>query len=358
MFNIGRLAVARKRRQLTKKALAAAAGLSQLTLTRIETGITREPDAATVEALAKALDYPKTFFFRDTREAPRLGAVSFRSLSGLTARQRDAALAAAVLAEDVEAWVEARFDLAHPDVPDMRHETPAAAAAALRAHWGLGYQPIADMVRLLESRGVRVFALAEDNQNVDAYSYWHGAVPFVFLNTFKSAERSRFDAAHELGHLVLHRSRGPESRTAEREADQFSAAFLVPPEDLIANAPRLMSVQQLVRHKQRWGVSVSALARCAFTAGLVSDWHYRALCKQMSVLGYRTHEPQPRVRDTSLFWRKVLDALWRERVTQATIGEDLGLPLDEVTALVAGLLEAPAPMPVERMGRRVTLHAV
>ncbi|MEK2654790.1 ImmA/IrrE family metallo-endopeptidase [Pseudomonas aeruginosa] len=48
--------------------------------------------------------------------------------------------------------------------------------------------------------------MAEETSQVNAFSCWRrGVTPFVFLNTQKSAEASRFDAAHELGHLVLHR---------------------------------------------------------------------------------------------------------------------------------------------------------
>src|SRR3546814_6566541 len=56
----------------------------------------------------------------------------------------------------------------------------------------------------------------EDTKNVDAFSCWRNGQPFVFLNTFKSAERSRFDAAHELAHLVLHRHGGPQGREIGR----------------------------------------------------------------------------------------------------------------------------------------------
>lgn len=61
MFNATRLAVARKRRQLTKKALAIKANVSQVTLTRIETGTTTDPDEETVAALARALSFPVEF---------------------------------------------------------------------------------------------------------------------------------------------------------------------------------------------------------------------------------------------------------------------------------------------------------
>lgn len=339
MFNIMRLSIARKRRQMTKAALAKAAGLSSLTLTRIENGVTIEPDAGTVSALARALAYPEKFFYQPDGEEPPVAAVSFRSLTSLTARQRDAALAAAALAEDLESWVTTRFNVTKADVPDLRGERPEAAAEAVRRYWGIGYRPIANVVQLLEAKGIRVFSLAESNKNVDAYSYWHGDVPFVFLNTFKSAERSRFDAAHELGHIVMHKHGGPVGREAERDADRFAAALMVPPDDLRARMPRAWSVSQLVKQKARWGVSVAALAHCAFAAGTVSEWGYRGLCRELSALGYRTHEPEPCKRDTSMFWKQVLSELWRERITHETIAEDLGLPLDEALMLVSGLLE-------------------
>ena len=55
------------------------------------------------------------------------------------------------------------------------------------------------MLHVLEAKGVRVFSLAENTRNVDAFSSWREERPFVFLNMQKTAERSRFDAAHELG---------------------------------------------------------------------------------------------------------------------------------------------------------------
>ncbi len=338
MFSPARLAIARKRRQKTKKALAEDAGISQVTLTRIETGQTAEPEEETVLALAKALQYPIKFFYLDDCEELAAGSVSFRSLSTLTARQRDAALASGAIAHLMDDWVTQRFNVPEPDILDLRDENPSAAAAALRRYWGLGFKPIPNIIRLMEAKGIRVFSLAESNKNVDAFSCWRQGVPYVFLNTFKSAERSRFDAAHELGHLVMHRHGEPSGREVEREADQFASALLVPKEDLISHLPRVRSLKQLISCKARWGVSVAALARAAFEAGAVSDWHYRDLCKEISFRGYRTKEPEPRERDQSVLWKKVLESLWKDRITTDQIASDLGLPSDEVTSLIGGVM--------------------
>ncbi|MCQ4164680.1 ImmA/IrrE family metallo-endopeptidase [Tahibacter harae] len=201
------------------------------------------------------------------------------------------------------------------------------------------------MTKLLEAKGVRVFSLCERNQNVDAFSCWRENSAYVFLNNFKSTERSRFDAAHELGHLVLHRHNVNGFRDAEKEADQFAAAFLMPRDDLISNLPKSPSVKQLIRDKQRWGVSVAALARNAFECSLLSDWSYREICRQLSVAGYRKNEPESRPREESVVWKKVFESLWKDRLSKEHVARELNIPLDEIEALVGGLYGESAAQP-------------
>jgi Zn-dependent peptidase ImmA (M78 family)/DNA-binding Xre family transcriptional regulator len=342
IFNCTKLALARKRRQLTKKELAEKSGITAVTLTRLETGKTTDPAPETIAALAASLCYPSDFFFGESLEELATDAASFRSLSTMSAAQREAALAAGQLAFALTSWIDQRFSLPPADLPDLRADDAISAAEATREHWGIGAKPIPKLIPLLESKGVRVFTLAERNKNVDAFSCWMNDVPFIFLNTFKSAERSRFDAAHELGHLVMHRHSPSGHVNGEREADMFAAAFLMPQDDLISQLPRVYSLQQLVEKKERWGVSVAALARTAFSNGLVSDWHYRDLCRQISTLGYRTTEPCERSPERSSVWQKILEILWKEGITKSHIAKDLNLPLDEIDALIGPLIAGPS----------------
>lgn len=355
MFNASRLTTARKRRQLTKKDLAAKAGLTALTVTRLENGDTTDPSEETVRAVADALAYPLGFFYLDDCEVLQTDAVSFRSLSSLSARQRDAALAAGSIAFLFDEWVTAKFDLPKPNLIDLREEDPVFAAEALRGHWGLGTKPIESIIQLLESKGIRVFALSERHKNVDAYSCWKEGVPYIFLNTFKSAERSRFDAAHELGHLVLHIHGASAGRDVEKDADAFAAAFLVNRGDLVAHLPKVVSLSQLIDTKARWGVSVAALARMAFDANLLSEWHYRELCKQMSYRGYRTDEPRGRQRERSVLWKMIFESLWKDGMTRSDVAKALSLPQDEVESLVGELVAA---APVKPSGTRPPLRVV
>ncbi len=64
VFNSQRLRLARSRRKMTSQSLAKAAGISPVTLSRLENK-TNIPENETIVSLAKALNYPLGFFFGD-----------------------------------------------------------------------------------------------------------------------------------------------------------------------------------------------------------------------------------------------------------------------------------------------------
>lgn len=219
---------------------------------------------------------------------------------------------------------------------------PEAAAQVVRAEWGLGEKPAPNMIHLLEAHGVRVFSLAQECRQVDAFSFSHSAQPFVFLNTQKSGEHSRFDAAHELGHLVLHwHHELPQGRQAEREANRFASAFLLPAASLVSAAPRYPTLKDLIAIKRPWKVSVAALTHRLYTLGAMSEWQYRSLFVELSRRGYRTKEPSPINRETSQILNKVFGTLRKEGIAKADIAGQLNLHAKDLDALVFGLAMLP-----------------
>lgn len=333
MFNIERLELARKRRRFTARILAERAGIAPVTLSRI---VNRQqvPDESTIEALVSALGYVRAFFEQDDFDPIDPSAASFRSLTGMTARERDAALAAGSLAFEVMDWVSERFTLPETDILDLGHErNPVAAARMLRQHWAIGEKPIGNMIKLLESKGARVFSLAEDTKNVDAFSCWRNNEPYIFLNTYKSSERSRFDAAHELAHLVLHRHGGPQGRKAETEANNFASAFLMPQADLMSVIPYVSSVDQIIQAKKRWGVAAVALAYRLNKLGLMTEWQYIQINRQ-----YRTSEPDGIPPERSTVWQMILTDLWKDGQSRSHIAQQLLLPDEELENLLFGLV--------------------
>lgn len=340
-LNPSRLIVARKRRGLTKRALADRAGISTRSLSAYESG-TQEPNSETRRRLADVLGFPLSFFERSDLEEPSLDATSFRALTRLTARRRDQACSSATLALELADWLDARFELPEADVPQLRGVDPETAADAVRKSWGLGESPIANMVHLLEAYGVRVFSLAEECVEVDAFSFWRDGVPYMFLNTMKSAERSRMDAAHELGHLILHWGHEtPRGREAEHQAQAFGSAFLMPRGSVLAKAPRTARIDHLIKAKAYWKVAVANLAYRMHKLGLLTEWQYRSLFIEIGERGYRRNEPRSIDRETSQILSKALATLRAEGMTKADIAEALGLPIEELNKVIFGLVLTP-----------------
>jgi Zn-dependent peptidase ImmA (M78 family)/DNA-binding XRE family transcriptional regulator len=337
MVTPGRLGLARRRRKLTKKGLAEAAGFDQKTITRYENGEV-DPPPESLAVLCRVLDFPEDFFYGPDIDEPPAAAVSFRSLKALLARDRDAALAASAFAFLLSDWVSDQFSLPTADLIDFKEDTdPETAALYLRQKWRLGERRVRNMVHLLEAKGVRVFSLTENTRTLDAFSMWRTETPFVFLNTTMTAERSRFDAAHELGHLVLHWHGGPGGRGSEDQANQFASAFLMPKAGVTAKLPRIKYLNEIMQAKKLWGVSASALNHRFHKLGITTDWQYRRFCIQIKKR-FGQSEPFGMPKEQSLLWQKVLSSLKSDHITKHSIANSLKLPVAEIENQLFGLI--------------------
>lgn len=338
-FNPSRLVLARKRRGLSQTSLARICDIGLRSLCYYESGAV-EPPEETIELLAEKLEFPTAFFFGPDIEEIARDSASFRSLSRMTASERDSALAAGSLAVALCRWIEVKFDLPTPSIPSLRGFDPETAAQALRQEWGLGERPIKNVVHLLEAHGVRVFSLPTDSSSVDAFSVWHRDTPFVFLNPMKSGERGRMDAGHEVGHLSLHQHEIPRSRQAELEADAFAGAFLMPSGDVLAHIPRGITLEKILQMKARWGVAAIALVHRLKTLRMITEWQYRTYCIELSKRGYRRGEKDGITRDSSQIFAKVFDALRSEGISRSAIARDLAITPAELDSLLVGLIIA------------------
>ncbi len=336
-FNPNRLAIARRRRGMTKTDLANEVGLELRTISAYEAG-QFNPSTKALADISRVLRFPEEFFAGENLHEPMPDTASFRAQSKMNAWQRDMALSQGALALHLNNWLEERFELPAPAIPEIgRDQGPEAAAEALRREWGLGVGEIRNTVHLLESKGVRVFALSLRAKEVDAFSMWRGDTPFVFLNTQKTAEHSRFDAAHELGHLLMHRHAAPQGRLAEKEADAFASAFLMPRASVLAHLPKFTTVDALIRLKKIWSVSAAALAYRFHTLRVLSDWHYRSIYVELSKRGYTKREPEPAPHEASQLLAKAFTALRQEGVSRVQIAKELCLPVTELDDLLLGL---------------------
>lgn len=335
IFNSSRLKLARERRKFTYKVLAERCGMSSKMVSLYENFPNEhEPTESAVDKLSSALGFSKDFFYEDTVEDLEFDTVAFRSLKSLRVAQQNAALGAGKIGIMLNDYFEKQFALPLDSIPNLENFSPEDAALVLRSTWGLGDKSISNIINLLEANGVRVFSLSENAQEVDAFSFWKGGTPFVFLNTKKTPERSRFDTAHELGHLVLHRYKDNKGKEIEKEADRFASAFLMPASSVVNSVPSFVTVNEIITLKNLWKVSAMALTYRLKALDHLSEWQYRSLVIDLSKKGYRTGEPQGIKREVSSLLSNLLDELSKEGITIGRIAQELKLPVDEVSSLL------------------------
>ena len=348
-----RITLARMRRGLTKVELANILDVTERTIHKYET---RGAPSSTAQRLSAALEFPTDYFSRPGAPGVESHGVNFRAGRSTTRSERDAAIAAGASGMEVNDWISGHFVLPKIDVPQLGEETPQLAAIMLREAWGLGTKPLPNLIQLCESRGIRVFGLPPLAESVDAYSRWHGGVPYMFLARRKTPERTRFDVAHELGHLVLHKHREVETTSQqEDEANRFASEFLIPRDSIAEYLPRNPTIDDIFKIKNAFKVSAMALTYAVHKAGRMTDWIYRTTCNKLGQLGYRTGEPNGMDHfEQSKVFPQVFASEKHGQVDVDRIASELSLPADDVHALTLGsqLREVGATAP--REGPQVT----
>ena len=297
VFDGGRLSLARLSRGLTKKQLAEKVEVTPASIGQYERGLS-QPSAPVIAKLHWALRFPPEFFEGGRRRFEvRHDEAHFRRLRSTSKLERSQVLARAELLAELVAELEKYLKIPKVEIPDIpvpgdsRAEIEAAAAE-VRDRWGMGIGPIPKVVRLLESKGCVVTRLTHDSANVDAFSTWMDKRPLVILSDDKNdVARSRLDAAHELGHLVMHHDAEPGNRAVEEQAFAFAVAFLMPRGSALRELPRRLDWRRHADLKRRWGISMKALVRYSRDLGFLSEASYKRAMVQYSKNGWQSGEP-------------------------------------------------------------------
>ena len=302
-----RLTEVREARGLNQSELAALVGVNRASISHYEGG-KRFPEAETLSKLAVILGIPEAFFFRRD-QVDGSGTLFYRSLASATKTDRKMAQRRYGWLKELTSYL--RGFVRFPQVNMPRFEVPArltdvdsatiaSYASQTREFWGLGKGPISDLMLLLENNGVIVSKAVFDTRHMDAYSSFDtgSATPYVIIAYEKgSAVRSRFDLAHELGHMVLHRRLGrhvvgnpAHNRTIESQANAFAGELLLPG-DSFAKDLGVISLDALKGLKRRWRVSIGVMLYRLSELGWLNAEQSTRFWKNYSRRGWRTGEP-------------------------------------------------------------------
>jgi Zn-dependent peptidase ImmA (M78 family)/DNA-binding XRE family transcriptional regulator len=297
-----RLLVARKMAGLSLQNLADRLGnvVSKQSLNKYEQG-KMKPDSDLVISLSNILNVPVDFFFSEPSVTVKLTNVDFRKFGSRLSKAEQEAIE-----EKAKEAFERYFELEnllnlketasyfiYPSIISNVDEAEEAAKA-LREEWNLGYDPIPDVVEMLEDKGYKVVEI-EASDSFDGLKADSGIQRVIVLRKSSKDDdivRKRFTALHELAHHALGFPESIEPKSKEKLCHAFACALLYPEDmarkDLHKNRFHFYQ-NELIFIKERWGISFPALFSRALQLGIINNYVYCQLN-----IGYRhrkLHEP-------------------------------------------------------------------
>lgn len=337
------ITLARMYAGLTQAELGRRIGRSQVQIALMEKG-ERDFQSLAFE-LWKATGLPESFFSEGRLWAPIDSAVSYRKRGNCPALIKNRALFTAAIAHNcLEPLVGQYVTYPLVDIPHIpASEIPrtesgmsvarrlgAEAARRVREEWGIGWGPISDVIRLVESKGIRFFFVRQPAESLDGFACWGGEKPYIFVNSFiADPARTRFDVAHELGHIVMHRDLelSRDVDLLEAMAHGFAAEFLAPWETFKREAGSKTDLDSLAALRRRWRISMQAIIRHMYANGAITHGSYTSAFKRFSYLGYRRGpEPGWMLPDASIIHSTFWDVVSAKREGIQELCSRAGMP--------------------------------
>lgn len=304
-----RLTQAREARGLTKRSLAEAINLTDTALANIEKSRS-QPRDETIDKLASVLGFDRMFFLRP-KPVDLSSAVFWRRQKSEPLRSQDRTRQRIEWAAELFLKTQSYVGYNELQLPALKLPNHWASlvdediediAMACREQWNLGLLPIADVTLAIENIGIPVLAFSIENTKQYGYCTWVDEIsrPIIGVNTDRaSLARQRFNLAHELGHILLHRNvltselrSDATHKLIEKQAHRFAAALLFPASAFFKEVEYL-SLAEFAAHKERWGISILAQIVRAQNLGLCDEDRALALFKQASSKGYRRPLGEP-----------------------------------------------------------------
>lgn len=302
-FNNKRLIDAMDLRCINVTALAQETGISRQTITEYRNNPNCNADIVKIKQIAEKLNFPFNYFL-ESGLSIESNAVYFRSQ--LTTKQyyRKAQQVKLKLIASIYDFLKEYIEFPAFDVPIYTGQSPEMAAEKLRNVWGLGNDPIENIIPLLEEHGILVVCLDTETDAIDAFTQrfvlGNGETVYIigYSANKKSAARIHFDLAHELGHICLHdwqeldELEKDEFKIIEDEAHRFASAFLLPEKTFLKDlAAYDLNIKGYSALKRKWRTSIAAMLIRAHRLGVIDALAYKNMIIRMQKLGIRKQEP-------------------------------------------------------------------
>lgn len=335
-----RIKQARAAAGLSQRQLAEKAGISAMAISKYEANKS-VPSSKVLLALGQALGVRVEYFFRTA--AVELEEVEYRKHARLPKKVLKQIEGDVI--EQIERFLELEDYLPTRPIeafrvpaglPDRVRDLDAIEAIAdqVREAWGLGMNPIYELMDTLEERGIKIFVSRALHENkFDGMAAFVDGMPIIVVGEQWPGDRQRFTLAHELAHLIL-KERLADSLDEEAAAHRFAGAFLVPASEArkeLGERRRRLEPRELCVLKRAYGLSMQGWMHRAKDLQIISAHDHVQMVKFFRMKGWHKREPceqYPRERP-QLFTQLVFHALAEDLIGEAKAAELLRLPLEE-----------------------------
>lgn len=210
--------------------------------------------------------------------------------------------------------------------------TGAEAASVVREYLKLEDDPVTSVVDVMERAGIRVMELPI-TLAIDAMAARLGEEDVVVLNTNVPNDRSRLNAAHELGHVLFNdcdNIKQANHESQEKRAFEFASHFLLT-KRMLRYAFQGLSMVRLVKFKERFGISLAAMIYRAEAEKILHGHLAKQLWIEFSKRGWRRKEPGYVREDRATRFEQLLDsAIHNEKLTWPQVVKLTGIREDEL----------------------------
>ena len=296
-FNPERLKEIRVVRKMTLEELAINLGVTKQAISKYEHGKSI-PSSETIIKMLKVLSVPRQYLNKNSIETINSSSVLFFRTASVTSKSDiDFADIESKWGYEVIVGLDSFEKIQSANIPcvDENLSIPEKTML-LRQFWNLGTSPIENMTSTLEKNGIFVFVVNSSTFTTDAYSRIINGIPIIVLNSHKGTSvRWRFNLAHELGHLILHRDITKEdfvrrAKEIEDEASLFASCFLMPPDSfgISVISPK---IEHFLDLKKEWKVSIAAMIYHCGALWILDSRQTLALQMQLSKKWGRKNEP-------------------------------------------------------------------
>lgn len=335
-----RIRNARKLKGLSMQEVADELKVSKQMISKYEKGISM-PNSTKLIKLSKLFNLKTDYFFNSFKV--ELGEVNFRKKSSFSAKKQDSLKEQIKIKLEnylyIEDTLSIDFSFSNPieDILIRNVEDIEKAVAQLRNNWSIGFDPVHNIIQLLEDKRIKIVEIIDADNKFDGLATFVGdKYPVIVLNGNFPVERKRFSILHELGHLLLNIDEGSQLKE-EDICNKFASEFLAPREILLEEfgvKRKHITFSELVSMQEKYGVSIKAIVYKLKDIGILSESQHisfykkikfnRSLEKEVDQSRFITPEYSKR------FERLVYRALAQEAISISKASSLLNVSVDTV----------------------------